>query len=240
MKQIQAQAQPTKLYGYNYYISEEALQASYEKVKLHAASGNRMQITIGQLELCLKRANEFENFSSRVIEEAKKLITCKKNHGDSKPDIDFYDFSNIMFNALNGLKKKAEKSKAEEPKAEEPKIENIEKLKLKPFELKNIELKEQKSKVFLGLKKLATDVKINEELNNLKERVTFLEEKLGIIGQIIYDAGIADEQEAKSEPKKQEIKPEPENPEINQEESEAKEAINQQIQLQEEEGDEQS
>jgi len=235
MKQIQAQAQPTKLYGYNYYISEEALQASYEKVKLHAASGNRMQITIGQLELCLKRANEFENFSSRVIEEAKKLITCKKNHGDSKPDIDFYDFSNIMFNALSGLKKKAEKSKAEEPK-----IENIEKLKLKPFELKNIEPKEQKSKVFLGLKKLATDVKINEELNSLKERVTFLEEKLGIIGQIIYDAGIADEPEAKSEQKKLEIKPEPENPEINQEESEAKEAINQQIQLQEEEGDEQS
>lgn len=233
MKQIQTQAQPTKLYGYNYYISEEALQASYEKVKLHATSGNRMQITIGQLELCLKRANEFENFSLRVIEEAKKLMACKKNYKDPKPDIDFYDFSNIMFNALSGLKKKAEKSKAEEPK-----IENIEKLKLKPFELKNIELKEQKSKVFLGLKKLATDAKINEELNSLKERVTFLEEKLGIIGQIIYDAGIADEPEAKSEPKKSEIKPEPENQEINQEELEAKEAINQQIQLQEEEGDE--
>ena len=135
---------------------------------------------------------------------------------------------------------KAEKPKAEEPKAEEPKNENIEKLKLKPIELKGIELKEQKSKVFLGLKKFATDAKVNEELNSLKERVTFLEEKLGIIGQIIYDAGIADEPEAKSEPKKQEIKPEPENPEINQEESEAKEAINQQIQLQEEEGDEQS
>ena len=233
MKQIQTQAQPTKLYGYNYYISEEALQASYEKVKLHATSGNRMQITIGQLELCLKRANEFENFSLRVIEEAKKLMACKKNYKDPKPDIDFYDFSNIMFNALSGLKKKAEKSKAEEPK-----IENIEKLKLKPFELKNIELKEQKSKVFLGLKKLATDAKINEELNSLKERVTFLEEKLGIIGQIIYDAGIADEPEAKSEPKKSEIKPEPENQEINQEELEAKEAINQQSQLQEEEGDE--
>ena len=124
MKQIQAQAQPTKLYGYNYYISEEALQASYEKVKLHAASGNRMQITIGQLELCLKRANEFENFSLRVIEEAKKLTACKKNHGDSKPDIDFYDFSNIMFNALNGLKKKlkSQKLKNQKPKNQKLKI----------------------------------------------------------------------------------------------------------------------
>lgn len=218
-KQIQILAKPNMINGYPYYISEEALQSNYKKVKLHANIGNRLAITIGQLNLCLKRANEYENFSQRVIEEATKLMNCKKNSFDSlNANIDFYDFSNVMYNALKDLKKKPKLEELKEAKREEPKDEK----KFEPNELK-LKFDEQKSqKIFLNLKRLSSVS--SEEFESLAQRVALLEAKMDVVGKIVYEAIETQEKEPELE-QKLEQKPE-EN--IQQEEGskELKEAIN--------------